>query len=81
MKAKIKLSEQSNEELLKNKKALSTVTGVLVGMLIVLLIITIYSSITKGVFSPLIAVPFALSPMVIMNYQKIKEIRKELRSR
>ncbi len=75
-----KLNETSTEELLKNKKTLIVITGLLAVVLVILLIKTIYSSVTKG-YDSLIAVPLALSPIVIINYKKIRDIQKELQSR
>ncbi|WP_157625996.1 hypothetical protein [Sphingobacterium sp. B29] len=40
----------------------------------------IYTSISKG-FSALMAIPFALSPIVILNFKRIKEINEELKIR
>ncbi|WP_437921260.1 redox-active disulfide protein 2 [Sphingobacterium sp. LRF_L2] len=74
------LNEMSIEELLKNKKSISLLTGLLTAVLVVLLGLTILTWITKG-SSPLIAIPFALSPIVIMNYKKVSAINRELKSR
>lgn len=70
----------STNDLIKKKKSLSFVTGILAGILIVLLISAISLSIKNG-FSALVATPFALSPILIMNYQLIKKIKEELKSR
>ncbi|UIR57306.1 redox-active disulfide protein 2 [Sphingobacterium sp. SRCM116780] len=74
------LQEMSGEELLNTKKTISVITGCLAVMLLILLAMGIYVSIKKG-FSALVAIPFALSSIVIMNYKKINEIKKELKSR
>jgi hypothetical protein len=49
-------------------------------MLFILLGMGIYTSISKG-FSALMAIPFALSPIVILNFKRIKEINEELKIR
>ncbi|SUJ30889.1 Uncharacterised protein [Sphingobacterium spiritivorum] len=74
------LKEMSDEELLKKKRITSTATGVLAGMLLLLLILATYISLTKG-FSALIVIPIALSPTLILNFKTIKEIKLELKSR
>lgn len=74
------LTEMSNEELSKNQRKITFMTSILGGMLIVLLGLTIQTWLDKG-NSPLVAVPFALSPIVIMNIKKIKAIKQELKAR
>ncbi|MGJ1262201.1 redox-active disulfide protein 2 [Sphingobacterium spiritivorum] len=74
------LKEISDEELLKKKRITSTATGVLAGMLLLLLILATYISLTKG-FSALIVIPIALSPTLILNFKTVKEIKLELKSR
>jgi hypothetical protein len=78
--AKQNLSELSTEDLIKKKKTLTFVTGILAGMLIVLLIITIFQTISEG-FKPLIAVPFGLLPILILSYNQVSSMDKELKSR
>ncbi len=70
----------SDEELLKKQKLTSTVTGILAGMLLLLLILATYISLTKG-FSALIVIPIALSPTLMMNFKTVKDIKQELKSR
>ncbi|MFD1769877.1 redox-active disulfide protein 2 [Sphingobacterium suaedae] len=74
------LHQLSTEELLKSKKSISVLTSILLGMLTLLLGLTTYTWIING-SSPLLAVPLALSPIVLMNYKKIGAIKKELKSR
>ncbi|MGJ1430651.1 redox-active disulfide protein 2 [Sphingobacterium spiritivorum] len=74
------LKEMSDEELLKKQKLTSTVTGILAGMLLLLLILATYISLTKG-FSALIVIPIALSPTLMMNFKTVKDIKQELKSR
>ena len=78
--AKENFSELSTEDLIKKKKTMSYATGVLAGALIMLLLITIYKVINKW-FAPLIVLPFALLPTLIINYNQVKSMDKELKSR
>lgn len=76
-----KLTELTNEELLKRKKTTKLVTGLLLGMLAVLVVLNVINIINgKQNFSS-IAVPIALLPIAIINFNSIKEIDKELKSR
>lgn len=74
------LRELTTEDLIKKKKTVSLVTGILAGMLTVLLIMAILLTIKKG-FPYLLTIPLALSPIVIMNFTIVNNINKELNSR
>jgi len=74
------IPEMSNEELLNLKKTTVVISVMLTMMLALLLGFGIYISITQK-FSPLLAVPFALSPTAILNFKKLKEINQELIAR
>jgi asparagine N-glycosylation enzyme membrane subunit Stt3 len=73
-------SEMSVEKLQQQAKTIKVVTGTLVGMLLVLLVMAIMLSIKKG-FSALVIIPFALLPIVLINVNSLKQIKKELESR
>lgn len=75
-----KLQEMSTEALLKQKKTIGALTGMLVGALLVLLIVAIILSFEQG-FTPLVIIPFALLPIVLLNLNSLKEIKKVLNSR
>ncbi len=75
-----KLQEMSNEKLLEQKKAIGFLVGLLTGALLTLLAITIYISINQG-FTPLLIVPFALLPILFLNVNTLRGIKKELHSR
>lgn len=75
-----KLQEMSSEKLLEQKKAIGFLVGLLTGALLALLAITIYISINQG-FTPLFIVPFALLPILLLNVNTLRGIKKELRSR
>ncbi|WP_343567234.1 redox-active disulfide protein 2 [Sphingobacterium sp.] len=74
------LNGMTDEELQTNKKNAQVITWMLTTMLFILLGMGIYTSISKG-FSALMAIPFALSPIVILNFKRIKEINEELKIR
>ncbi|WP_223861018.1 hypothetical protein [Spirosoma validum] len=73
-------SQMSVEKLQKQAKTIKLVTGMLAGMLAVLLVMAILLSIKKG-FSTLVVVPFGLLPIVLINVNSLKQIKKELESR
>ncbi len=73
-------SQKSATELQQQAKTTKLVTGMLAGMLAVLLVMAILLSIKKG-FSTLVVVPFGLLPIVLINVNSLKQIKKELKSR
>jgi len=80
--AKENFSELTTEELIKKKKTTTMVTGILAGMLTVLLIMATFLAIKQGATGiSLIAVALGLSPILFINYNSIKTINAELKSR
>lgn len=80
--AKENFSELTTEELIKKKKTTTMATGVLAGMLTVLLIMATFLAIKQGATGiSLIAVALGLSPILFINYNSIKRIHAELKSR
>ncbi|TDG35203.1 redox-active disulfide protein 2 [Pedobacter changchengzhani] len=75
-----KFKEMSNEDLVKAKKSLRSITYALGIMLVVLIILNIFLLFKKG-FSPMIFVPVALLPIVIINISSIKKMKAELKLR
>ena len=75
-----KLSTKTLEELQKNKKFIKTITIMLISALSLLLILTIYITIIKG-FTPLLIIPLALSPIVLLNLNSIRSIDKAIKLR
>lgn len=75
-----KFSETSTEELQRTKKTLQTITGILLGALIVLIALSLYITFTKG-FTALLIIPLALLPIAILNFLTVKKINKEIESR
>jgi len=79
-----KLTDLTNEELLKQKKLLYTVSGALAGALSVLIVMIILLSLKKGmtpVTMALSVVPIAILPIVFSNLSQAKLIKKELVTR
>lgn len=72
--------DMSIKDLSKKKKDTSFSANILTGVLIVLFGITLFKTANKG-FTPLLAVPFALLPILISMFNQIKSINKELKSR
>jgi len=68
----------SEKELLEKEKSMKMTTGLLVGILLILFIITLNSTIKEKEFDVLMIVPIALSTIVFTNYKKIKGIQNEL---
>ena len=73
-----KMSEQSNEQLLKARKSLKVITAMLAGAILLLFLVSLYNS---KIGYGLVAVPLALSTIVMLNIVDIKEISKEFNLR
>ena len=74
------LSKLSNEELLKKHTAAKTMVWLLAIGLTGVLLFFIYVSIQDG-FTPLLAVPLALSAIIPLNVKNMNALKKELDSR
>ena len=81
MKKRIDYSKWSTEKLQKQLKALKFATGLLAGLLIVLLGTVIYVSFTEKEISPLLVTPIALSAIIPLNMKRMKEMRREIEIR
>ncbi|WP_417429824.1 redox-active disulfide protein 2 [Halpernia sp.] len=75
-----KLANVSTEKLLKDKKTIKALSGMLAAILILLLLISLFITFTKG-FTPLLVIPIALLPILNLNFKNLKEIDKELKQR
>ncbi|WP_460977531.1 redox-active disulfide protein 2 [Spirosoma knui] len=75
-----RLKDMNNDALLQLEKSIKILVGVLIGALLVLLIIGIAFTLKRG-FNAFIIIPFALLPIVLVNANSLKEIKKELSSR
>ena len=76
-----KITELSNEELLKKSKITKLVTGMLIGVLTALTALNIYNIINGNQHWGVLAVPLGLMPIVFINYNSFREIKKELKLR
>jgi hypothetical protein len=79
-----KLEDLTNEELLKQKKLLSTASGAFAGTLsglIIMIIILVLKSGMSTVTIALSTIPIALLPIVFSIISKLKLIKKELETR
>ncbi|WP_291965905.1 hypothetical protein [Maribacter sp.] len=74
------LSKLSNEKLLKKHTAAKTMVWLLAIVLTGCLLFFIYVSIQDG-FTPLVAVPLALSTIIPLNVKNMNTLKKELDSR
>lgn len=77
---KQELSALSTEDLQKKGKVIKRLTGMLGGALIVLFGLYLYITIQKG-FTPLLILPIALMPILIVNIKNLQRIKKELEKR
>lgn len=76
-----KLTELTNEELLKKNKTTKLVTGMLIGAIIALIVLNLVNIINGAQKWFVLSVPLGLMPIVFLTYNSIKEINKELKSR
>jgi Na+-transporting methylmalonyl-CoA/oxaloacetate decarboxylase beta subunit len=75
-----KLKELDTAALQTTYKSIKVIAGLFAGILIVLFVVAIYLTFKKG-FTPLIVVPIALMPILIIKVINIKNIKAELQSR
>lgn len=76
-----KISELSNEELLKREKTTRLATGMLIGVLSALFVLNLINIINGKQNWGIVAVPVALLPIVFTSYKSLKEIEKEQKLR
>ena len=74
------LTKLSTEALLKKHTSVKTMVWILAIVLIGIFIFFIYVSLQDG-FTPLLAVPLALSAIIPLNVKVMNTIKKELDSR
>ena len=72
-------SKKTNEELLKNIKISRFLTGMLAGVLIILLVLNTLDK-EKTIWQ-IIMMPLCLSPILILNISNIVAMKKEIKSR
>lgn len=68
------------KDLIKRKKYTSFATGLLIAVSIGLFGITLLEAINKG-FTLLLIIPFGFLPILIMMFNQIRSINKELENR
>lgn len=73
-------SSLSTEDLNQKQKSIKSLTTMLIVTLIALFLISLFVSLKKG-FTPLLIIPIALLPVVSMNLNNLKSIKKEIDSR
>ena len=77
---KHRFADTSTDELKKKQKALAAITGIFMGMLLVLVAVNIYS-ITKKGFTASVIIPLTLMPIALINFKNLKDIKAEIKSR
>lgn len=75
-----KISNLNTEELLKLQKSIKVITYMLAATLVFLFSLTLYLTFKNG-FNALTIIPVALLPIVFLNLNNLKEIKKELKLR
>ncbi|GAB4021000.1 hypothetical protein GCM10028808_64440 [Spirosoma migulaei] len=75
-----KIQNMSREALLKQKKSIKFLTGLLSGALLMLFAITLYQTLTRG-FTTFLVVPFGLLPILVLTANNLKQINQELVNR
>lgn len=74
------LQDLKTEELRKKESITKVVTYMLAGALFLSFCLNVYNSINKG-FNALNVVPFAMLPILLLNFKNLKDIKNELNSR
>ena len=78
------LTQLTTDKIEANLKEIKGVTGALIGVLVLLFAVTIYGLFTsenRSTFIALIAVGVACSAILPMQFQKAKQLQKELENR
>lgn len=75
------LDQLSIEELQVKIRNHKLATSILLGLLIVLFSSIIYMTFTSGSITPMLAVPIVLTPLVVMNFKKVRMMQDEIGKR
>ncbi|MGY3055349.1 putative membrane protein [Pedobacter sp. UYEF25] len=75
-----KLSQMSNEELLKYQQSIKSVTYIFAVVLFFLFCLNTYNTFHKG-FNALSVLPIALLPILIINFSTLRKIKEEILNR
>jgi multisubunit Na+/H+ antiporter MnhG subunit len=80
----MELKDKTTEKLNSELNTLKLASGVLIGILLVILGVVVYLLLSKGnngTLLSIIVIPIALSPIIAMSLVKMKKIKTELESR
>lgn len=77
---KKKFADTPTAELKKNHKTLAAITGMFVGMLLVLAALNLYLAIKNRATATAI-IPIALMPIALINFKNLKNIKAEIKAR
>lgn len=78
--AQKQLSEMTEEELKKNIRMMTIAVAVLATSILIMLISAVYSYTQKG-FSITAILPFAFTPIAIINLMSLRKMKAELAAR
>ena len=81
MATKEKLKKKNLKQLKKEYSQLGMVTGLLTGITTFLLALTLYSSISKNKFDPLLITSIGLIVVIVVSYKKVKSLKTEIQLR
>jgi Na+-transporting methylmalonyl-CoA/oxaloacetate decarboxylase beta subunit len=74
------ITEYTDEELISNEKKLKIMTILMICLLAMLFTVLLILTIKKG-FSPLLIVPIALFPLLVINFVNLNNLKKEKKRR
>lgn len=76
--------DKTTDQLKANLKAIKAITGILMGVLALLITVSLYGLLTKednSTFFPLLAVGFSCCAILPMQFQSMNKIKQELKLR
>lgn len=74
------ITEYTDEELMNNEKKLKIMTILMICLLVMLFAVLLILTVKKG-FSPLLIVPIALFPLLVINFVNLNNLKKEKKRR
>lgn len=74
------ITEYTDEELISNEKKLKIMTILMMCLLVMLFAVLLILTIKKG-FNPLLIVPLALFPLLVINFVNLSNLKKEKKRR
>nr|WP_322625222.1 hypothetical protein [uncultured Flavobacterium sp.] len=75
-----KFAEMPDEKVLSLEKTLTAIIIIFSVFMVILLGAVIYVNVTKG-FSGLTVLPLGVAPILLLNVNNLKELRKEMKNR